>query len=47
MIDDEDESVTVNDDDNEDREDGQDEDDVNEAGFFSENLGSFSKTCLK
>ena len=47
MIDDEDESVTVNDDDNEDREDEEDEDGVDEAGFFSENLGSFSKTCLK
>ena len=42
MIDDEDESVTVDDDDNEDREDEEDEDGVDEAGFFSENLGSFS-----
>ena len=43
MIEIEDESVTVNDDDIEDRGDGEDEDGVDEAGFFSENLGPFSK----
>ena len=43
LIEIEDESVTVNDDDIEDRGDGEDEDGVDMAGFFSENLGPFSK----